>query len=120
MNARARLPDNLIDAKKRAERELVLELHRQGVLFRLHKYIAERLNDFQVEMNHTGSFVLGGEPASDNQLWCLLRRDIEAQGFEIPSHVMRKVVDISFAYIRMHMPPLAQGETAFIVSTHGE
>lgn len=115
--ARVRLPDNLGDAKKRLERDLVLELHRQGVLFKVHQFIATRLNAFDTEMDSSGTFFLDGKPVTDNALWCLLRRDVEAQEFPIPSHVLKKIVDISFAYIRAHAPQtLAPGERAVIVS----
>jgi len=114
--ARARLPDNLIDAKKRSERDLVLQLHEQGVLFKVHQFIAERLNDFGAEMDSHGSFWLADSEVSDNALWCLLRRDVEAQGFPIPSHVLKRIVEISFAYIRVRAPEhLAQGERVQIV-----
>lgn len=117
MAGKARLPDNLIDQKKRAERDLVLELHRQGVLFQVHQFIATRLNDFGAEMDARGMFWLAGESVSDNALWCLLRRDVEAQEFPVPSHVLKRIVEISFAYIRARAPQsLAEGERAQIVS----
>lgn len=115
--ARARLPDNLGDAKKRLERDLVLELHKQSVLFKVHQFIATRLNDFGAEMDAHGAFFLADMPISDNGLWCLLRRDVESQEFPIPSHVLKRIVEISFSYIRAHAPQtFAPGERAVIVS----
>ncbi len=115
--AKVRLPDNLGDAKKRLERDLVLELHRQGVLFKVHQFIATRLNDFGAEMDAHGGFWLDDTKVTDNALWCLLRRDVEAQEFPIPSHVLKRIVEISFSYIRAHAPQtFAPGERAVIVS----
>ena len=119
--AKVRMPDNLCDAKKRLERDLVLELHRQGVLFKVHQFIATRLNDFGAEMDAHGSFWLADAAVTDNALWCLLRRDVEAQGFPIPSHVLKKIVQISFAYIRARAPQsLADGERAQIICLKDE
>jgi hypothetical protein len=114
--ARARLPDNLCDAKKRLERDLVLRLHAEGVLFKVHQFIAQRLNDFGAEIDGNGKFWLADSAVTDNALWCLLRRDVESQEFPIPSHVLKRIVEISFAYIRVRAPEhLAQGERVQIV-----
>jgi hypothetical protein len=116
MPARARLPDNLIAKDVQATRLDVLKLHADGTLFAVHRFIAERLNAFEAEMANDGTFWLGDDPVSDNALWCLLRRDVEAQSFPIPPRVLRRVVDISFGYIRKKRATLAQGERALIVS----
>jgi hypothetical protein len=114
---RALLPDNLLNSKKRAERDLVERLHAEGVLFQVHQFIAQRLNDFGAEMDAHGSFWLADATVTDNALWCLLRRDVESQGFPIPPSVLKRIVEISFAYIRARAPQsLAPGERAVITS----
>jgi hypothetical protein len=116
-SGRARLPDNLLDSKKRAERDLVLRLHAEGVLFQVHQFIAQRLNDFGAEINGNGKFWLADSAVTDNALWCLLRRDVESQSFPIPPTVLKRIVEISFAYIRARAPQsLAPGERAVIIS----
>jgi hypothetical protein len=116
-SGRARLPDNLLNSKKRAERDLVLQLHAEGVLFQVHQFIAQRINDFGAEMDAHGSFWLADAPVTDNALWCLLRRDVESQSFPIPPPVLKRIVEISFAYIRARAPQsLAPGERAQIIS----
>lgn len=107
MSARARLPDNLIDPKQRGERELVLGLHASGVLYRMHRFLASRLSDFEAECDHDGAFWLAEERVSDNHLFLLLRADIEAQGFDVPPSVIRKIVSITFRHIREKAAPQA-------------
>jgi hypothetical protein len=86
------------------------------VLFQVHQFIAQRLNDFGAEIDGNGKFWLADSAVTDNALWCLLRRDVEAQEFPIPSHVLKRIVEISFAYIRVRAPEhLAQGERVQIV-----
>jgi hypothetical protein len=118
---KAKLPDNIQPSKLVRDRDLILRYHSSGLLFKVHQYIAMRLHAYDAEVDDEGAFFLTDERKSDNAIWLLLRGDVESQNYDIPQHLLRKVVQISLDYIRKHAPKdLARGERAVIISLRDE
>lgn len=114
-----KLPSNFASKLQQVKMEALAALKTNGNLHDVYLFICERLNLLGLEVLPSGSISLDDVAISDNQLFCILKKDLQRKYPDLTNCVKKTVVTKTIDFIReqARKSAIEQGATVKIVFT---